>query len=283
MVKYQDKDNEMVTITERSDITNAISELLANYEKSVSTHSRLPNQIPPIKFKIVKAESEDMVPVPPEEELQERAQMIANQKALVEHARQARLTEKGREAAGEEAVYEVDDWLVDFANLFRERTGIDPDRHVDLHNLGVEKCQKALESVIHSAEALPIFEEAADKFKEVSCVGLLNWGNVYLCVGHKLASEAAMQGKAAEEVEADVLSYFDKAEDRYNEAMKYKDDFYDGILALAQLEFERAKIKIGLIVKPPEDLDKKSIEEESPPTKVPPENPPVKVILIVLG
>jgi len=276
LIKYQDKDGDLITVSARSDIANAIAEVLTAYERTVSTHSsRLNPQFPPVKFKIVKVESEEQVPVPPEDEVRERKQFIANQRAL-EKARQAKLAEKRPEAAGEEAVYEIDDWLVDFANLFRERTGIDPDRHVDMHNLGVEKCQKALEAVIHSPEALPIFDEAAEKFKEVTCVGLLNWGNVYLCVGHKIGSEAASQGKKADEVETDILAYFDKAEDRYNEALKYKDDFYDGILALAQLEFERAKIKMGLIVEPPEDESKKESETEAPPTKVPPEKPPTK-------
>ena len=273
----------MITISERADIANAISEVLTAYEKTVSAHSsRLNPQFPPVKFKIEKAESEEQVPVPPEDEIRERNQLIANQRAR-EKARQAKLLAEKKEAGGEDAVYEIDDWLVDFANLFRERTGIDPDRHVDMHNLGVEKCQKALESVIHSSEAIPIFEEAAEKFKEVTCVGLLNWGNVYLCVGHKLGSEAASQGKSAEDVEADILAYFDKAEDRYNEAMKYKEDFYDGILALAQLEFERAKIKMGLIVEPPEEAEQKSgdsEELEGPPTKVPPEKPPTKVLSV---
>lgn len=137
---------------------------------------------------------------------------MASQKAS-ERARKGKANDKKLENV-EDSVFEIDDWLIDFANLFRERTGIDPDRHVDMHNLGVEKCQKALESSIHSKEALPIFEEAAEKFKEVTCVGLLNWGNVYLCVGHKIGSEAAMQGKDADEVEDKILEYFDKAEER---------------------------------------------------------------------
>jgi len=33
----------------------------------------------------------------------------------------------------ENEVYELDEWLVDFANLFKECLGIEPDKHVDLH------------------------------------------------------------------------------------------------------------------------------------------------------
>lgn len=34
------------------------------------------------------------------------------------------------------AVVEIDDWLIDFANLFREISGLDADRHIDFHNEG---------------------------------------------------------------------------------------------------------------------------------------------------
>lgn len=246
IAKYLDKEGDLVTITEQADISSAIAEVLAACEKQVSSHGpRLPPQLPPVKITLTRVENESDVPQPPEEEVRERQQQLATKKAL------ARARDAKKE--GEEAVFEIDDWLVDFAHLFRENLGIDPERHVDMHTLGVEKCQKALEAAIHCDKALPIFDEAAEKFKEVTCVGLLNWGNVYLCVGHKLAGEAALKGEKAEEVEGKVLEHFDKAEDRYKQAMGYKEDFYDGILALAQLEFERAKIKIGLLIEPPLD------------------------------
>lgn len=37
--------------------------------------------------------------------------------------------------------FEVDQWIVDFAQLFREHLGVDPDRHLDLTNIGWEKLQ----------------------------------------------------------------------------------------------------------------------------------------------
>ena len=47
-----------------------------------------------------------------------------------------------------EEVVEFDDWLLDFAELFREHLGIDADGHVDLHNEGLEKCNAALEEAV---------------------------------------------------------------------------------------------------------------------------------------
>eukprot|EP00803_Ostreobium_quekettii_P008486 evm.model.scf_2126.1 EVM.evm.TU.scf_2126.1 scf_2126:13698-15628(-) len=247
-LKYVDKEGDLVTIGERADVSAAIAECVAAYEKQLGgAHGpRLPPQIPPIKIQLFRVAEGD-APKPPEAEVAERAQLLAAQKSL---AARAAAGQAGR-AGEEEAVYEIDDWLLDFANLFRESLGIEPDRHVEMHNIGVEKCQRALEAAIHSDKALPIFDEAAEKFKEVTCVGLLNWGNVHLCVGHKLAGEAATAGKDAASVEAEVLGWFDKAQGRYDQAMELKEDFYDGILALAQLEFERAKVKVGLIIEPP--------------------------------
>ncbi len=34
--------------------------------------------------------------------------------------------------AEEQPGYELEQWIVDFASLFRDHTGIDPDKHLDL-------------------------------------------------------------------------------------------------------------------------------------------------------
>ena len=42
----------------------------------------------------------------------------------------ARLQEQAQ--AEEQPGYELEQWIVDFASLFRDHTGIDPDKHLDL-------------------------------------------------------------------------------------------------------------------------------------------------------
>ena len=37
--------------------------------------------------------------------------------------------------------YEIDQWILDFAQLFRESLNIEPDRHLDLTNMGWDKLQ----------------------------------------------------------------------------------------------------------------------------------------------
>lgn len=53
---------------------------------------------------------------------------------------------------------------------------------------------------------------------------------------------AGVRARAAEE--------FDRAEARFREALGYAPAFFEALAALAQLEFERAKLAAGLAVKP---------------------------------
>lgn len=202
------------------------------------------------------------IPRPPEEEEAERLQLEyaralqakaaagrRQQEADAAAAAAAAATAGNANGAGNE-VYEIDEWLVDFANLFREITGVDSDRHVELHNLGWDKTQRAMDAALMSDKALPLFARGAERFKEVTCTGLLNWGNVHVCIAHKFLDEAATNGAPLAGVADRVSAEFAEAERRYKEAMAYKPDFYDGACALGQLEFERAKLAAGLLVKP---------------------------------
>lgn len=67
--------------------------------------------------------------------------------------------------------YEIEQWLVDFANLFRDALGVEPDKHLDLTNFGWEKLQSALDSAVLSDEAPKLFDKAADRFQEVTAHG----------------------------------------------------------------------------------------------------------------
>jgi hypothetical protein len=60
---------------------------------------------------------------------------------------------------------------VDFANLFRDALGVEPDKHLDLTNFGWEKLQSALDSAVLSDEAPKLFDQAADRFQEVTAHG----------------------------------------------------------------------------------------------------------------
>ena len=73
--------------------------------------------------------------------------------------------------AQQNEAFEIDQWILDFANLFREQLNIEPDKHLDLTNMGWDKLQAALDSAVQSDQAPAIFDAAADKFQEVSAHG----------------------------------------------------------------------------------------------------------------
>jgi hypothetical protein len=54
-----------------------------------------------------------------------------------------------QQPAAQPEMVEIDQWIVDFAHLFRDSTGLDFDRHVELHNLGFDKIQ------VRALRALP--------------------------------------------------------------------------------------------------------------------------------
>ncbi|XP_022927341.1 protein CLMP1-like [Cucurbita moschata] len=142
---------------------------------------------------------------------------------------------------------EMDDWLFEFAQLFRTHVGIDPDAHIDLHELGMELCSEALEEAVTSEEAQKHFNKAASKFQEVAALAFFNWGNVHMCAARKRIPLDESSGKdiVAEQLQTAyewVKEKYTLAREKYEEALLIKPDFYEGLLALGQQQFEMAKL-----------------------------------------
>ena len=89
--------------------------------------------------------------------------------------------------------------------------------------------------------------------RQVFCggAGLLQWGNVHLCMGKRLMDKAASEGRPLSEIAAEAEALFDKAEDRYNESLRTKADFYDGAASIANLFFERGRLAANFALAPP--------------------------------
>ncbi|KAH7388431.1 hypothetical protein KP509_16G075100 [Ceratopteris richardii] len=143
---------------------------------------------------------------------------------------------------------EMDDWLVDFAQLFRTHVGVDPDVHIDLHEVGMELCSEALEETVTSEDAQPFFDGAACKFQEVAALAFFNWGNVYMCAARKriplgAADDSNEYQKRLQLAYVWAQGHYEKARLKYEEALKVKPDFYEGVLALGQERFESAKLR----------------------------------------
>jgi tetratricopeptide (TPR) repeat protein len=137
---------------------------------------------------------------------------------------------------------------------------VDPEAHVDLHELGMEFCSEALEQAVTSEEAQPLFEASACKFQEVAALAFFNWGNVHMCAARKrivLEENDADKSAFNERLEGAfewARSQYEMARSKYEESVRVKPDFYEGVLALGQESFENAKLRWSLAMAKQLDL-----------------------------
>ncbi|WIA12548.1 hypothetical protein OEZ85_006209 [Tetradesmus obliquus] len=270
LLKYSDKDGDAVTITCRGDVQLALAEALKATDRRLGV-------IPPIRVTALPVDKSEVPPVPLEEQQEAAAAMLQQQKQLqqLQQLAAAQAAQQQQQAAAKQTaqtpsgeVIEIDDWLVEFANLFREMSGIDADRHIDAHNEGWTSTSRAMEAALRSEEAAPLFDKAIERFKEVTASGYLNWGNVFMCRGHKALDVAALAGQElSQELLDKVTAEFDAAEAKVNEALAVKPDLFDAISTMATLYFDRAKLAAKLLVKPlpslPEGVAEGSKEAEA--------------------
>ncbi|KFK43396.1 hypothetical protein AALP_AA1G120700 [Arabis alpina] len=146
----------------------------------------------------------------------------------------------------EETEGKMDDWIHDFAELFRTRLRIDPEAHVDIHDLAVDRCNEALEETLTSEEAQPLFEEAAGKFQQVAALALLDWGKVLILAAEKrnLLEESTVTGEAYEWVKQRYIM----GKEKYEQALSIKPEFYDGLRDLGVVNLEIAKLQCSFAV-----------------------------------
>ncbi|XP_027066934.1 protein PHOX1 [Coffea arabica] len=141
----------------------------------------------------------------------------------------------------------IEDWIIQFAYLFKNYVGFDPDSYLDLHELGMKLYSEALEETVTSEEAQDLFNMAAEKFQEMAALALFNWGNVHMSRARKRVylTEDASRESVLEQVK---IAYgwaqkeYSAAGKKYEEALLIKPNFYEGILALGQQQFEQAKL-----------------------------------------
>ncbi|KIY95440.1 hypothetical protein MNEG_12524 [Monoraphidium neglectum] len=151
-LKYTDKEGDSITITSRVDVRAAVQDLVAS---AAQPKGGVPPILPPLRLALVPCAEAD-VPRPPQEEaLQAEALRRSHEAAAAKIALQRRQAAAEREAAAAAAaaaagapqvattpggeVVEIDDWLIDFANLFRDVSGVDAERHVEIQNEGTSR------------------------------------------------------------------------------------------------------------------------------------------------
>ena len=110
-------------------------------------------------------------------------------------------------------------------------------------------------------ESRELFNESFDRFRDVTCIGLYNWGNVHVCLAKKIVEAAASKGLAPADVQAEFDQECAQAMKRYQEALQYNPNYVDGILGIAQIQIEQAKLAAGLLIPPLEPVDQEELKD----------------------
>ncbi|KAG6386876.1 hypothetical protein SASPL_152053 [Salvia splendens] len=272
LIKYKDSDGDLVTVTCSAELRLAESSVDNMILKDPDTEKGNARAL--LKLHIVEVSPEQEPPLPEEEEIVEaEGDGNVSQSSATESLGDAvdseidsidKVSQKGKTGGTEDPEckeVEMDDWLFEFAQLFRTHVGIDPDAHIDLHELGMELCSEALEETVTSDEAQSLFDKAALKFQEVVALAFFNWGNVHMCAARKRMPVDESADK--ETMNAQLRNAYDwvkdmytLAKEKYDEALMVKPDFYEGLLALGQQQFEMAKLHWAFVLAKKEDLSK---------------------------
>lgn len=263
LIKYKDSDGDLVTITSTAELR--LAESAADSVLTKEPEADKSDSVGMLRLHIVEVNPEQEPPLPEEEEEEEKpveeesgsrsspSESIAETENNTEINNEKSDKEVQKDKVGssedpETKELEMDDWLFDFAQLFRTHVGIDPDAHIDLHELGMELCSEALEETVTSEEAQTLFDKAAAKFQEVAALAFFNWGNVHMCAARKRIPLDESAGKEVVAVQLQaayewVKERYSLAREKYEHALLIKPDFYEGLLALGQQQFEMAKLQ----------------------------------------
>ncbi|KAL3521906.1 hypothetical protein ACH5RR_014740 [Cinchona calisaya] len=277
LIKYKDNDNDLVTITCTAELR--LAETCVDSLSPKDPDNDKQNSVGKLRLYVVEVSPEQEPPLLEEDEEKpsetettkgdENASNSSLGESVVEPVdnevdKTEKLAIKEKTGTSEEPEckeVEMDDWLFEFAQLFRSHVGIDPDAHIDLHELGMELCSEALEETVTSEEAQNLFDKAALKFQEVAALAFFNWGNVHMCAARKRIpiDDSTSKEFMASQLQAAydwVKEKYSLAREKYEEALSIKPDFYEGLLALGQQQFEMAKLHWSFVVAKKEDLSK---------------------------
>lgn len=240
LIKYKDEEGDFVTITTSEELRWA--EESADPQASVRLYiSEVSPEHEPL-FEEGKKESESQSQGPDK-----------NSTSFSENGSVKQEGENG-------AALSVDSWIIQFAQLFKDHVGFNSDASLDLHELGMKLYSEAMEDIVTSEEAQEIFDTAEEKFQEMAALALFNWGNVHMSRARKrlIFPEDTPKELVLEQIKSAyewAQAEYVKAGERYEEALKIKPDFYEGLLALGQQKFEQAKLSWYYAIGSKVDLD----------------------------
>ncbi|BAT79905.1 hypothetical protein LR48_Vigan04g026600 [Vigna angularis] len=141
----------------------------------------------------------------------------------------------------------IEDWIIQFAQLFKNHVGLEADRYLYFHEFGMKLYSEVVEETIISEEAQGVLDVAEGKFQEMAALALFNWGNVHMSSARKKIYFTGDSSK--EHLHEQIRSLYEwaheeyeKAGEKYETAIEIKPDLYEGFLALGQQLFEQAKL-----------------------------------------
>ncbi|XP_062198858.1 HSP-interacting protein-like [Phragmites australis] len=222
LLKFMDKEGDLVTITSTEDL---------RWVEELNPHV-------PVRLYIKE--------VSPDREIIRDVVMPTSSFAVQERNHYS-ISECGSSRKGDEKNSCVDDWMMQFARLFKNHAGFDSDACVDLRDLGIRLYYEAMEDTITSEEAQEIFQAAEAKFQEMAALALFNWGNVHMTRARKRlflsedASKESILSQLKDAYEWACTEYV-KAGKKFEDSVDVKPDFYEGLIALGQQQFEQAKL-----------------------------------------
>lgn len=225
LIKYRDQEGDLVTVTTNEELRWA--------EASVGHGS--------IRFYIVEVG-------PEQDPFYEKIKGVEDDHKY--SARHDKIVENGNVERSKElhnGPVCINDWILQFSNLFKNYVGFESDAYLDLHEVGMKLYSEALEEAITSEEAQCLFSTAGETFQEMAALALFNWGNVHMSRARKrvyLKKDSSGESLLAQiKIAYDwALKEYSKAGEKYEEALNIKPNFYEGILALGQQQFEQAKL-----------------------------------------
>ncbi|KQJ91424.1 protein PHOX1 [Brachypodium distachyon] len=154
----------------------------------------------------------------------------------------------------------IDDWIVQFARIFKNHVGVSSDEYLDLHEVSMKLYTEAIEDTITTDEAQEVFQLAEGNFQEMAALAFFQWGNVHMSRARKrlLLPEDSPKELVLEQVKQAyewAKEEYGKAGRTYEEAVRAKPDFFEGFLALAHQQFEQAKLSWYYAIGSNADLD----------------------------
>ncbi|XP_065849766.1 protein PHOX1 [Euphorbia lathyris] len=245
LIKYRDQEGDLITITSDEELRWA--------ETSVESQAS-------IRLYLVKVDSQqDPFFEKPEKEI-DKLEIGRNENTAIKNGN----ISKGVDSKSGQC--HIDEWVVEFAKVFKDHVGFESDVYLGLHELGIKLYSEAMEDTVTSEEAQGLFNTAAEKFQEMAALALFNWGNVHMARARKRIyfTEDASRECVLEQIKTAydwAQKEYTEAGQKYEAASRIKSDLYEVNLAQGRQQFEQAKLSWYYAIGNNVDLESWSFDE----------------------